>query len=167
MTGFGDQAQNLVGVEDRRRHQVGRLVRGVAEHDALVARALFLHLTRLQRIDALGDVCRLRMQQDLDVAGLPVEAFLLVADVLDGAADDALDLLVGHRLRTAGLAGDHHLVGGRERLAGGADLPGVDAGLGPFAVEQIDDLVGNAVADLVRMTLGHGLAGEEIGRAHQ
>ena len=164
---FGDQAQDLVGIEDRRRHQVGRLVGGVAEHDALVASALFLDLARLQRIDALRDVGRLRMQQDLDIGGLPVETFLLVADVLDRGAHDALDLLVGDRCGAAGLSRDHHLVSGRQRLAGGADGPGIDASLRPFAIEQVDDLIGDPVADLVGMPLGHGLAGEEIGRAHQ
>ncbi|GAA0003952.1 hypothetical protein BRDID11002_39530 [Bradyrhizobium diazoefficiens] len=152
---FGDEAQDLVGVEDRRRHQVRRLVGGVTEHDALVARAFFLDLTRLKRIDALGDVGRLRMQQNLDVAGLPVETFLLVADVLDRGAHDALDLLVRDGLRAAGLAGDHDLVGSRKRFAGGADLPRVDAGFRPLAVEQIDDFIGDPVADLVRMALGH------------
>ena len=34
---------------------------------------------------------------------------------------------------------------------------------GAFAEEQIDDLVGDAVADLVRMALGNGFAGEQIG----
>ena len=92
---FRDQPQDLVGVEDRRRHQVRRFVGGVTEHDALVAGALFLVGAGLQRVDALRDVGRLRMQQDLDVGGLPVEAFLLVADVLDRGAHDAFDLVVG------------------------------------------------------------------------
>ena len=167
VTRFRDQPQDLVGIEDRRRHQVRRFVGGVAEHDALVARALFLVGARLQRIDALRDIGGLRMQQDFDVGLLPVKAFLLVADVLDRGANDAFDLVVGDRFRTAGFAGDHHLVGGGERFAGRADRPGVDAGLGAFAEKQIDDLVGNPVADLVRMTLGNRLAGEQIGRAHQ
>ena len=157
VTGFRDQPQDLVGVEDRRRHQVRRLVGGIAEHDALVARALFLVGAGLQRIDALRDIGRLRMQQDFDVAGLPVEAVLLVADVLDRGAHHALDLLVGDRLRAAGFAGDHHLVGGGERLAGGTDRPRIDAGFRAFAEKQIDDLVGNPVADLVRMTFGNRL----------
>ncbi|MGY4596833.1 hypothetical protein ACVWXL_004579 [Bradyrhizobium sp. GM22.5] len=164
---FRDEAQDLMGVEDRRRHQIGRLVGGVAEHDALVASALFFDFARLQRIDALRDVGRLRMQQDLDVRLLPVETFLLVADVLDRGAHDTFDLLVGDGCGTAGLTGDHDLVGGRERFAGGTNLPGIDAGFRSFAVEQIDDLVGDPVAHLVRMAFGHGLAGEEIGRAHQ
>ena len=90
------------------------------------------------------------MQQDFDVAGVPVKPFLLVADVLDGVADDAFDLVVGDRFRTAGLAGDHHLVGGGERFARRADRPRIDTGLRAFAEKQIDDLVGNPVANLVR-----------------
>ena len=167
VTRFRDQPQDLVGIEDRRRHQVRRFVGGVAEHDALVARALFLVGAGLQRIDALRDIGGLRMQQDFDVGLLPVEAFLLVTDVLDRSANDAFDLVVGDRFRTAGFTGDHHLVGGGERFAGRADRPGVDAGLGAFTEKQIDDLVGNPVANLVRMTLGNRLAGEQIGRAHQ
>ena len=42
-------------------------------------------------------------------------------------------------------------------------LPGIDAGLGAFAEEQIDDLVRNAIADLVRMAFGNGLAREKKG----
>ena len=34
--------------------------------------------------------------------------------------------------------------------------------LGGFAEEQIDDLVGNPVADLVGMAFGDGFAGEQI-----
>ena len=51
--------EDLVGVVDRRRHQLGRLVAGVAEHDALVAGALVLVAGG---IDALGDVGRLAVQ---------------------------------------------------------------------------------------------------------
>ena len=47
------ELQDLVAELDRRRHQLGRLVRGVAEHDALVACALFLVA---RAVDALGDV---------------------------------------------------------------------------------------------------------------
>ena len=157
VAGFRDQPQDLVGVEDRRRHQVRSLVGGVTEHDALVACAFFLVGAGLQRIDALRDVGGLRMQQDFDVAGLPVKAFLLVADVLDRLAHHAFDLLVGDGFGTAGLTRDHHLVGGGERFAGGADRPGIDPRLRAFAEKQIDDLVGNPVADLVRMTFGNRL----------
>ena len=52
-----DQAQDLVAVVDRRRHQLGRVLAGVAEHDALVAGAFILVAAA---VDALGDVGRLR-----------------------------------------------------------------------------------------------------------
>ena len=72
-----------------------------------------------------------------------------------------------NRCGTAGLAGDHHLVGGGERFARGADRPRIDAGLGAFTEKQIDDLVRNPVANLVRMTLRNRLTREQIRRAHQ
>jgi len=118
-------------------------------------------------VDALRNIGGLRMQQDLDIAGFPVEAFLLVTNVLDGAAHHAFYLLVGDGRRTASFARDHHLVGGGERFARGTDRPGIDARLWTFAVKQVDDLIRDTVADLVRMTLGNRLAGEQIGRAHQ
>ena len=163
---FRNQSQDLVGVEDRRRHQVRRLVGGVAEHDALVARALFL-VGRLLGVDALRDIGRLRMQQDLDVAVLPVKTFLLVADVLDRVAHHALDLVVGDRRGPTGFAGNHDLVGGGKGFAGRADRPGIDARLRAFPVKQIDDLIRDPVANLVRMTFRDRLAGEQIRRAHQ
>ena len=79
----GHELENLVRVVDRRRHQLRRLAAGIAEHDALVAGALVLVAGR---VDALRDVGRLRVQQHLDLGGLPVEAVLLVADVLDRGA---------------------------------------------------------------------------------
>ena len=109
-------------------------------------------LCRAATLNALRDVGRLRMQQNLHIRLLPVKTVLLVADVLDRGAHHAFDLLVGDRFRTAGFAGDHDLVGGSKRLAGGADRPGVDAGLRAFTEKQIDDLIGNPVADLVRMS---------------
>ena len=102
------------------------------------------------------------MQEDVDLRLLPVEAVLLVADVLDRHARDMGDPVLGDVARAARLAGDHDAIGGGERLAGGADFPGVEAGGGAFAEEEVDDLVGNAVADLVGMALGDGLAGELV-----
>ena len=146
-----------MGVKDRRRHQVRRLVAGVAEHDALIAGAFFLVGARLQRVDALRDVGGLRMQQDLNVGFRPVETVLLIADVLDRRAHHAFDLIEGDGRGAAGFAGDHHLVGGGERFACGPDGPRIDSRLRAFAEKQIDDLVGNPVADLVRMAFGNRL----------
>ena len=76
--------EDAVRVIERRRHQVGRLVGRVAEHDALVAGA-FVLVAAL--VDALGDVRGLAVQVILEAGGLPVEAVLLVADALHGGAD--------------------------------------------------------------------------------
>ncbi len=145
------QLEDAVGVVDRRRHQLRRLAAGVAEHDALVAGALVLVAGG---IDALGDVDRLGVQQDLDLAVLPVEALLLVADVADGGAGEILDL-AEDRVGPANLAGDDDAVGGRQRLAG-------DARLGHGRQIGVDDGVGDAVADLVGMAFGDRFAGEQI-----
>ena len=58
---------------------------------------------------------------------------------------------------SAGFACDHDLVGGGKGLASRADRPRIDAGLGPLTEEQIDDLVRNPVADLVRIAFGNQL----------
>jgi hypothetical protein len=73
----------------RGRHQFGRLVAGVAEHDALVAGALVLVSGG---VDADRDVGRLRMQVAVEHRVLPVEAVLLVADVSDRGADERLQV---------------------------------------------------------------------------
>ncbi len=64
---------------------------GVTEHDALVARA-FLALLVRGVVDALRDVGRLRMQENVDLGGLPVEAVLFIADVADRLARRGLEL---------------------------------------------------------------------------
>ena len=88
MARIGQQFEDLVAVEQRRRHQRRGLAAGIAEHDALVARAFILVAAS---IDALGDMGRLGVQQHFDLGVLPVKAFLLVADVLDGGARHGFD----------------------------------------------------------------------------
>ena len=161
VTGLGEVFQNLMGVIERRRHQLRGFAHGVAEHDALVARALVLVAGG---VDALSDVGRLRVQQHLDLGVLPVKAVLLVADRLDRLAGDVLDMLEGH-MRPAHLAGDDDAVRRAERLGGDADGVRIDAGLRALAKEGVHDLIGNAVANLVRMALGNGFAGKHIGLA--
>jgi len=141
-----------VGVVQRRRHELGRLVAGIAEHDALVARALVLVAGR---VHAHGDVGRLGVQVHVDLGALPVEALLLVADVADGGAGELDHPIRGDGVGAADLAGDHDAVRGGERLAG-------DAGLRHRGEIGVDHRVGNPVADLVGVALGDRLAGEEI-----
>ena len=64
MARIGQQFQDFVAVEQRRRHQRRGLAAGIAEHDALVARAFILVAGR---VHALGDMRRLGMQQHFDL----------------------------------------------------------------------------------------------------
>ncbi len=91
-----------------------------------------------------------------------MEALLLVADILDGEPGDVLDEIPGDCRGAAGLARDHHAIGGGEGLAGDAQIARIPAIFRAMAEEGVDHLVGNAVADLVRMTFGDGFAGEQI-----
>ena len=59
MAVLGHLHQDPVTVVERRRHEVGSLVAGEPEHDALIAGALFLVPTG---IDALCDMRGLRMK---------------------------------------------------------------------------------------------------------
>ncbi|GJE70868.1 hypothetical protein CHKEEEPN_2410 [Methylorubrum podarium] len=152
LAGVGEILEDLVGVEDRGRHQRRGLVGGVAEHDALVARALVLVAGG---VHALGDVGRLGVQVDGDLVVLPMEARLLVADVAHRLAGQLLEVLEGHGIGAAHLARDHDAVGRRQRLDAQARLRhrgdvGVDHG------------VRDPVAHLVGVAFGDGFAGEEI-----
>ena len=80
-----------------------------------------------------------------------------------GVHDDVARLvLLQQSIGHAHLAGDYDAVGGGQRLAGDAYLPRIHAGLLGLAINQIDDLVGDAVADLVGVSLGYGFRSEEI-----
>ena len=120
---------DLVREHDRERHQLLRLVRRVAEHHPLVARAdaverivvarVVLHLVR--RVDAQRDVRRLLVDRDDDAAGRRVETPLRVrvADLRDPLADELRDVDV--RLGRD-LARDDDEAGRDQRLAGDAAL---------------------------------------------
>ena len=143
LAGLGQQAQDLVGKQDRRRHQFVGLAAGVAEHDALVAGTFVLVAAG---IHALGNVGGLRMQVNGDVAVLPMEAVLLVADVLDGHARKMGEIFVGDGCRAAGFPGDHDTVGGGQGFTGHARFR-------HLAEIGIHDSIRNAVTNLVRVTL--------------
>jgi len=96
MPGLGEALKNRMGEIDGGRHEHVGLAAGIAEHDALVAGALVLVPVR---IDALGDIDRLGVQQDLDIGVLPVEAVLFVTDGLDGVTGDVLEQIEGDRRR--------------------------------------------------------------------
>ena len=154
------------------------LVGGVAKHHALVARAN--EVERVVRaaglrvkglVDALRDVGALLVDHVDDAAGLGVKAVLgaVVANAADDVAGDALDVEVG---LGANLAGNDDGSRGHKGLAGAAHVVDVGGGavgrdvalgleLRLLGQERVQDGVGDLVADLVRMPLGHALRGEE------
>ena len=153
------QLENGVAVLDGGRHEAIGLAAGIAEHDALIAGAFILVVLG---IDALGDVGRLLVQQDFDVGVLPVKAFLLITDVANGKARRVDQDLLADLVGPARFAGDDHAVGGGKRFTGDAQIFRRPAIFGSQAEEGVHHLIGNAVADLVRMALRHGFAGKQI-----
>ena len=95
------------------------------------------------------------MQQNLDLGVGPVEALLGIADILDRLARQLFDVGMGDAAAAAHFAGDHDAVGGAQRF-------GRDARARITCEICIDDRIGNAVANLVRMPFGDGFAGEQI-----
>ena len=88
-----------MGERDGEGHHLGGLVGSVTEHDTLVTGTVALEVTV---VETLGNVGRLLLNGDEDVAGLVVEALVrvVVANVLDGVTDDLLvvDLSAGRDL---------------------------------------------------------------------
>ena len=134
-----------MGQRDGRGHQFGSLIRGVAEHHALVAGTAGVH--------ALGNVARLFVDRRDDGAGVGVEAVegIVVADGGDDAADKALEIDVG---LGGDFTGDDHQAGGREGLGG-------DAAVGILLQAGVENGVGDLVGNLVGMAFGHGFRGKQ------
>src|SRR5581483_3663950 len=146
---------------DRQRHELVRLVRGVAEHHPLVAGADAVHRVRVAvlllegMVDALRDVGRLLVDRDDDAARVGIEAELCarVADLGHLAAHEPrnVDVDVGRDL-----TGDDDEAGGDERLAG-------DAAVRVLREDGVENGVRDLVGDLVRVTLGDRLGREGEG----
>ena len=156
----GQLPRQPVRQHDRQRHQLRGLPAGVAEHQALVARALpvvvvgALALAVLERVGhALGDVRRLRADGHRDAAGRAVVALGggVVADLQDLLADDAGDVHVG---LGGHLAGHVHLAGRDQRLDR-------DPALRVVLEHRVQDGVADLVGHLVRVALRHRLRGKQ------
>ena len=113
--GLGQVAQDGVAILDRGRHQGVGLAAGIAEHQALVAGAFVLIAGR---IDAHRDVHRLRMHVAIDFGRLPVETFLLVADVAHACPRDCLHLVRTDGFRTTHFAGEDDPIRRHQRFNG-------------------------------------------------
>ena len=141
----------LVGELEGQGEELRGFVGGVSEHDALVTGAELLE--SLLVVQALGNVGGLLLDGDEHVAGLVVEALgrVVVANVLDGLADDLLVV-------EAGLGGDltkdHDHTGLGGRLAG-------NLGEGVFPQAGIEDGIGDLVSDLIGVAFSYrfGLRG--------
>jgi hypothetical protein len=161
----GEFAAETVGEHDGRRHQLRRLVAGVAEHDALIAGSLFLVLLagRALGIHPLGDVRALDGQvvRDENLVGVEDVVAVRVADPPHGIADDLADVnhlvdrLGGAFLQVLQLGnGDfpanHDHVALHEGFAG-------HAALGIVSQAGVEDGVRNGVGNFVRMAFADGL----------
>ena len=146
---------------NRHRHERLGLAGRVPEHHSLVAGAGGVELVRRltlallePRIHALGDVGRLLVDRGEDGTGLMVEAVarVVVADLADRLARDLRDVDVG---LGGDLTGHDHEAGVDQALAG-------DATSGVVRHHRVEDPVGDLVADLVGVPLGHRLGGEQM-----
>ena len=155
---LGQLQGQLVGQGDGQGHQLRGLTAGVAEHPALVARAVVqpvvqLALLGLQRlVHAQGDVGGLLVDVGDDGAAVAVKAALAVdiADVTHHLAGDLGDVYVAGG---GDLAHDVDHAGGHGGLTG-------HPGVGVLLDDGVQDGVGDLVADLVGVALGHRFRGE-------
>jgi hypothetical protein len=150
---LGLALDQTVGVVDGRGHQLGRLVAGVAEHQALVAGA-GVQVVVAGVVHALRDVVGLLVVADHHRAALVVDAVLgvVVADALDRVARDldVVDVRVG-----GDLAGQHDQAGVGQRLGG-------HAAARVLREDRVEDRVGDLVRHLVRVAFGDRFRREEI-----
>ena len=139
-------------------HHLLGLRRRVAEHHALVARALLVVQARAL-VDALRDVGALAVDGGDDAARVGVEAQqrVGVADVADDAAGDLLHVYVG----VGGhLSREHDEAGRDERLDGHARAR-------ILREEGVEDGVGDLVGDLVRVSFRDRLGREEVSQGER
>ena len=137
-SGNSQSLVELVGKDDRERHELLSLIGGIAEHDTLITGTNILKRTV---VETLGDIGGLLLNGDKDVAGLVVETLgrVVVANLLDGVTDDLL--VVDHGLG-GDLTEDHDHTRLRRGLAG-------NLGEGVHGKAGIEDSIGNLVANLV------------------
>ena len=153
MAELGQAAEDAVGADEGEGEVLGRLVRRVAEHHALVACALLLGVGAG---DALVDVGRLGVKV-VDVSEvLPAEA--LLGAVVANLADDVLGDGLGVEALEAG-AGNLAQIGDQVHAAG--RLAG-DVGMGVKREAGVEDGVGDGVCHLVGMPFGDGFRGIDV-----
>ena len=155
----GQALCHLLGDGDSQRHQLRRLIAGVAEHHALVAGAvvqlaLALGLGLVALVHAQRDVAGLLVDVGDDSAGIAVEAILgaVVADVQHHLTGDLGDIHIA-------VGGD--LTHDVDQAGGGAGLAG-HAAVGVLLKDRIQHRVGDLVADFIGMPLGNGFRSKQM-----
>ncbi len=176
---LGEALGETVGQIDWHGHKGRGLVAGISEHHALVTGTHLVDLVLALAVlglkgfvDTLRDVSALLVDGVDDAAGVAVKAVLGagVANLANGVADDLLDIHICLGTNLAGnddkARGGHRLTRTAEVRRVGRDARGRDIAclgklnlLGKYGVK---DGVGDLVADLVRMALGHRLRGKQI-----
>ncbi len=157
---LGELPAEAMREHDRCRHQLRRLVGRIAEHDALVARALlggFLALGLLG-VHPLCDVGRLRGEDVLheNLVGVKHVVVVHVTDLADGIAGDLH--VVEFRLG-GDLAADDGDIALHVGLAG-------DAALRVLREAGVEHGVGNRVGDLVGVAFADGFRGKDVATGH-
>ena len=156
---LGEPLGEPVREPDRQRHELGGLAGGVAEHDALVAGALPVERVaarcprasrRRRRRPGRCRATARRSRRDAARAAVEPDVGRVVADAVTARARSR----GSRRSRGRDLAGDVHEAGGDERLDR-------DARVRVVGEERVEDGVGDLVADLVGVSLGDGLGGEQ------
>ena len=142
-----------MGQVDGQWHQGGGLSACVPEHQALIPGPLFL-VKSCPLGDALGDVRTLLIDGDHDRTVLMVEADVRidVSNALDRLTDDRGDIYVG---LCRNLTGNDGHSGRHQCLTR-------DAAIGVLSDHCVQNAVGNLIGHLVRMSLRHRFAGEQV-----
>ena len=149
---FALALHDAVGIVDRKRHQRWRLVAGIAEHQALVARAL-VEVVVIGIVDALGDVGGLLVDGGEDRAGLVVETD--VGIVVADATDHFLDrFAIVHMGLGGDFARDDDEAGRYQGFAG-------DPGRRVLGEDRVENAVRDLVGYLVGMSLGYRFRSEQ------
>ena len=158
MAHFRQAPGQPVGQADGQRHQLGRLVAGVAEHDALVAGSHQIQrvaVVVVGLVHPLGNIGRLLIQGHQHGTAVGIEttsAGTGVADLIDHAPHEGVEV---HPGGGGDLTGDqaearvHHGFAGH---SGGRIL----------GQQGIQHRIAHLITDLVGMPFGHRLRGEDV-----
>ena len=151
LAGFRQAIGDAVREGDRQRHQFGRFITGVAEHESLVAGADVLTLGFVG-VHALSDVGALLVDADHYRAGIAADAgeVVGVTNIVDDLANDALIVDNGFGGDFASDDGD------ASRYHGFAG----DAAHWVLSEDGVEDAVGDLVSQLVWMAHADGFASE-------